>query len=64
MKLELLNADLTAGKYAEKFTAMYGAENVEAQVRENLWKLSGTKPAAKVSEHPIAVSADDFDDED
>ncbi len=40
------------------------AESVEAKVREDLWKLSGTKPAAKVADRPIAVSADDFDDED
>ncbi len=40
------------------------AETVEAQVRENLWKLSGTKQAAKAADRPIAVIADDFDDED
>ncbi len=40
------------------------AETVEAQVRENLWKLSGTKPAAKAADRPVAVIADDFDDED
>ena len=41
------------------------AEQVEAQVRENLWKLSGAaKPAARPAERPVAVSADDFDDED
>ncbi len=40
------------------------AENVEAQVRENLWKLGGTKQAAKAAERPVAVIADDFDDED
>lgn len=42
------------------------AERVEAQVRENLWKLTGgaSKPAAKAAERPIAVSADDFNDED
>ena len=40
------------------------AETVEAQVRENLWKLSGTKAPAKAADRPIAVSADDFDDED
>jgi recombination protein RecA len=40
------------------------AEKVEAQVRENLWKLSGAaKPAAKPAERPVAISADDFDDE-
>ena len=42
------------------------AESVEAQVRENLWKLMGgtPKPAAKAAEKAVAVSADDFDDED
>lgn len=42
------------------------AEKVEAQVRENLWKLNGgnAKEPAKAAEKPIAVSADDFDDED
>ena len=41
------------------------AEQVEAQVRENLWKLSGTpKPAAKAADKPVAVEADDFIDED
>ena len=40
------------------------AQSVEEQVRENLWKLSGTKPAAKAADRPVAVIADDFDDED
>ncbi|MBQ6831689.1 MAG: recombinase RecA [Oscillospiraceae bacterium] len=41
------------------------AEQVEAQVRENLWKLSGgAKSPAKAAERPVAVSADDFNDED
>ena len=41
------------------------AEQVEAQIRENLWKLQNTgKSSVKVAERPIAVSADDFDDED
>ena len=41
------------------------AEQVEAQVRENLWKLSGApKPAAKAADKPVAVEADDFIDED
>lgn len=41
------------------------AERVEAQVRENLWKLNGTAPkeAAKPAQQAVAVSADDFDDE-
>ena len=42
------------------------ADSVEAQVRENLWKLSGgvSKAPAKAAEKPVAVSADDFSDED
>ncbi|MBQ8236967.1 MAG: recombinase RecA [Oscillospiraceae bacterium] len=42
------------------------AESVEAQVRENMWKIMGgaPKPAAKAAEKAVAVSADDFDDED
>ncbi len=42
------------------------AEQVEAQVRENLWKLTGGAPKApaKAAEKAIAVSADDFSDED
>ena len=42
------------------------AASVEAQVRENLWKLNGGAPKApaKAAETAVAVSADDFDDED
>ena len=42
------------------------AEKVEAEVRENLWKLNGgaSKAPAKAAEKAVAVSADDFDDED
>ena len=42
------------------------AEKVETEVRENLWKLNGGAPKApaKVAEKAVAVSADDFDDED
>ena len=41
------------------------AETVEAQVRENLMKQSSAMRApAKAAERPVAVSADDFDDED
>ncbi len=42
------------------------AETVEAQVRENLWKITGGAPKApaKAAENPVAVSADDFSDED
>ncbi len=41
------------------------ADKVEAQVRENLWKLNGVaqKAPAKAAEKAVAVSADDFDDE-
>ncbi len=40
------------------------AQQVEAQVRENLWKLQGGRTAAKAAEKPVMISADDFDDED
>ena len=42
------------------------AEEVEAKVRQNLLKASpaGARAAAKAAERPVAVSADDFDDED
>ncbi|MBQ6839468.1 MAG: recombinase RecA [Oscillospiraceae bacterium] len=41
------------------------AEKVEAQVREHLLQASGApKAPAKAAERPVAVSADDFDDED
>ena len=41
------------------------AQQVEQQVRENLWKMQGAaKTPAKAAERPVAVSADDFDDED
>ena len=41
------------------------AEKVEARVRENLMNAQGgAKAPAMAAEHPIAVSADDFDDED
>jgi recombination protein RecA len=41
------------------------AQQVEDQVRENMGKLMGIEPkTAKSAERPIAVSADDFDDED
>ena len=40
------------------------AEKVEAQIRENLWKLAGAaKAPARLAERPVAISADDFDDE-
>jgi len=38
------------------------AENVEARVRENLLRSAGREPA-KAAERPIAISADDFNDE-
>ncbi len=41
------------------------AEKVEAQVRENLMNQTGASRApAKAAQRPVAVSADDFDDED
>ena len=41
------------------------AEQVEAKVRENMGKLMGdTRSPAKAAERPVAVSADDFSDED
>ncbi len=42
------------------------AEQVEAKVRENLWKINGGAPKApaKAAEKPVAISADDFSDED
>jgi len=42
------------------------AQQVEAKVRENMWKLQGgaAKAPAKPAERAIAVNADDFDDED
>ena len=41
------------------------AEEVEAKVRENLMKSSSAaKTPAKAAQKPVAVSADDFDDED
>ena len=40
------------------------AEQVEAQVRANMSKLMGVETkTAKAAERPVAVSADDFDDE-
>ena len=40
------------------------ADEVEAKVRENMGKLMGIEPKkAKAAERPVAVSADDFDDE-
>ena len=42
------------------------AEQVEAQVRENLWKLNAGAPnaPAKPADKAVAVTADDFNDED
>ena len=42
------------------------AKQVEAQVRENLLKASAvaSKAPAKAAERPVAISADDFSDED
>ena len=41
------------------------AEKVEAEVRENLWKLNNGAPKApaKAADKAVAVTADDFDDE-
>ena len=45
------------------------AEQVEAQVRENLYKITGSKPkgapaaAAKPAAKAVSVDADDFDDD-
>ena len=40
------------------------AEQVEAQVREKLIAGAASRMPAKAAEHPVAISADDFDDED
>ena len=42
------------------------ADQVEAQVRENLMKMNSVAPkaAAKAAQKAVAISADDFDDED
>ncbi len=40
------------------------AEEVEAKVRENLLKASAPKAPAKAAEKAVAISADDFSDED
>ena len=40
------------------------AEKVEAQVRANLLQNSASREPARAAERPIAVVADDFDDED
>ncbi len=40
------------------------AEKVELQVRENLIAGNTAKAPARAAERPVAVSADDFDDED
>ncbi len=40
------------------------AEQVEAKIRENLMNVSAPKAPAKAADKPVAVSADDFNDED
>ena len=40
------------------------AEEVEAKVRQNLLAGAGSRAAARAAERPVAVSADDFNDED
>ena len=39
------------------------AEQVEARVREKLISGAASRMPAKAAEHPVAISADDFDDE-
>ena len=41
------------------------AQRIEAQVRENMWKLQGSraKPPAAPAAKPVDISADDFSDE-
>ncbi len=40
------------------------AEKVEAQVRENMWKLQGlSKAPAKAAQKPVAITAEEFDDD-
>ena len=42
------------------------AARVEAEVRENLWKLTGGAPKtpAQAAQKAVGVAADDFSDED
>jgi len=40
------------------------AEDVEAKVREKLIAGAASRSAARAAERPVAISADDFDDED
>jgi len=40
------------------------AEEVETQVRGNLLRSAAPKEPARAAERPVAISADDFDDED
>jgi recombination protein RecA len=40
------------------------AEDVEAKVREQLISGASGRAAARAAERPVAISADDFDDED
>ncbi len=40
------------------------AQEVEDQVRDNLMQVSGVRAPAKAAQQPVAVSADDFNDED
>ena len=39
-------------------------QEVEAKVRQNLLAGAGNRSAARAAERPVAISADDFDDED
>ena len=40
------------------------AAEVEAKIRENLMQATASKSSAKAAERAVAISADDFDDED
>ena len=65
----VFRTDLAKGRFPQfeyQITKPVIAEKVEAEVRENLWKLNGGAPKApaKAAEKAVAVSADDFDDED
>ena len=53
-------ARITTKELADAFIA----EQVEAQVRANLIQGNATREPAKAAVRPIAISADDFDDED
>ena len=69
--LEMLTSAVNGVAYAAMFHDAYlqanpdVAEQVEAQVREKLLANSAaTRSPAKAADRPVAVSADDFNDED